>query len=115
MLRPDGELLFVTGSPGGPRIITTVMQTISNVVDFRMGVVQAVHAPRVHHQHLPDEIRYEGGGLPEETMAGLRAMGHTLVQHGGVMGDVQAIMVLPDGTLEGISDPRRGGVALGLN
>ncbi len=111
---PNGELLFVTGTPGGATIITTVFQTISNVVDFGMDVVRAVNAPRVHHQHLPDRIQYENGGLRPEVVEALRALGHTVDERGGISGDVQAIMVLPDGTLAAHSDPRRGGVALGL-
>ena len=60
----DGALFLVSGTPGGATIITTVLQTLFNVVDHGMNVVQAVHAPRVHHQHLPDQIFFEHGGLP---------------------------------------------------
>ena len=111
--RPDGELFFVTGTPGGATIITTVFQTIVNVVDYGMNVVQAVNAPRVHHQHLPDQIFYENGGLEAEVVAALEARGHTMVERSGVSGDVQAIIVMPDGTLQAASDPRRGGTAVG--
>ena len=120
----DGGLFLVTGTPGGATIITTVLQTIMNVVDHGMNVVQAVHAPRVHHQHLPDRIFFEYRGLPEATVRALEALGHTVEQRdpgppdayfaGGVSGDVQLIMVMPDGSLEGWSDPRRGGMALGF-
>ncbi|MDT8341223.1 MAG: gamma-glutamyltransferase [Longimicrobiales bacterium] len=110
---PAGGLFLVTGTPGGSTIITTVFQTISNVVDHGMNVSQAVLAPRVHHQHLPDQIFYEPDGLSAGTVAALRALGHTVVERGDVSGDVQAIAVLPDGTLAGQSDPRRGGAALG--
>ena len=113
VLRPDGELFFVTGTPGGATIITTVFQTIVNVVDYGMNVVQAVNAPRVHHQHLPDQVRYEQGGLPPEVVSDLEARGHTLVERGDISGDVEAIMVMPDGTLEAAADPRRGGAAVG--
>ena len=113
VLRPDGELFFVTGTPGGATIITTVFQTIVNVVDYGMNVVQAVNAPRVHHQHLPDQLRYEQGGLPPEVVSDLEARGHTLVERGDISGDVEAIMVMPDGTLEAAADPRRGGAAVG--
>lgn len=112
VLDPEGELFMVTGTPGGSTIITTVFQTISNVVDFGMNVVQAVHAPRIHHQHLPDQIFYELGGLTPETVAALEAMGHTVVERDGISGDVQAIIRLPDGLLTAASDPRRGGTAL---
>ena len=110
---PAGELFFVSGTPGGSTIITTVFQTIVNVVDFGMSVSQAVHAPRVHHQHLPDQLYYENQGLHPSVVETLEALGHTVQQRGGTSGDVQAIMVLPDGTLAARSDPRLGGTALG--
>jgi gamma-glutamyltranspeptidase/glutathione hydrolase len=113
VLDPAGELHMVTGTPGGATIITTVLQTILNVVDHGMTVSQAVQAPRVHHQHLPDQIWYEAGSLSPETLSGLRELGHTLVERGGVSGDVQAIVIAGDGRLEAFSDPRRGGAAAG--
>ena len=67
------------GSPGGPTIINTVLQTILNVVDFKMNVQDAVDQPRIHHQWLPDEIRVERGISPD-TMDLLRSMGHKVVQ-----------------------------------
>jgi gamma-glutamyltranspeptidase/glutathione hydrolase len=119
VLRPDGSLFFVVGSPGGATIITNVFQNIMNVVDYGMSVVEAVHAPRLHHQHLPDRIDYERGALDSATIAELEAMGHTLRERHNedalypYIGDIQAIMVLPDGTRQGVSDPRRGGAAVG--
>ena len=110
VLDPGGKLFMVLGSPGGPTIITTVFQTIANVVDHGMSLGQAVVAPRVHHQHLPDRIDVEPGGLPESVVAELRAMGHIVIED-DYSGDIQAIRVLQDGTLEGFSDPRRGGRA----
>lgn len=112
VLAPSGDLRMVTGTPGGSTIITTVFQTISNVLDYDMNVVQAVNAPRVHHQHLPDQIFYEAGGLDAGTVSALEALGHTMVERGGVSGDVQAILLV-DGVLTAWSDPRRGGVARG--
>jgi gamma-glutamyltranspeptidase/glutathione hydrolase len=112
VLAPDGSLLMVTGTPGGATIITTVFQTISNVLDYGMNVVQAVSAPRVHHQHLPDQIYYEEDGLDDATVAALEALGHTLVERGGISGDVQMIL-MADGVMTAWSDPRRGGKALG--
>jgi gamma-glutamyltranspeptidase/glutathione hydrolase len=119
VVRPDGSLLLVVGSPGGSTIITNVFQNIVNVVDYGMTVVEAVHAPRLHHQHLPDRIEYEPGALDSATIAALEAMGHTLRERYSeaalypYIGDIQAIMVLPDGTRQGVSDPRRGGAAVG--
>ena len=109
----DGELFFLTGSPGGGTIITTVFQTIVNVVDFGMNAAQAVNAPRVHHQHLPDHVNWENGGLRPEVVRELEARGHVLQERGGISGDVQAILVLPDGTLSAYADQRRAGLALG--
>jgi gamma-glutamyltranspeptidase/glutathione hydrolase len=113
VLDPQGRLRMVTGTPGGSTIITTVFQTLSNVIDHGMTVSQAVLAPRVHHQHLPDQIYFEAGGLSPETVATLESMGHTVVERADVSGDVQAIMVGPDGALTGQSDPRRGGAVAG--
>jgi gamma-glutamyltranspeptidase/glutathione hydrolase len=120
VLRSDGSLLLVLGSPGGATIITNVFQNIMNVVDYGMDIVTAVHVPRLHHQHLPDRIDYERGALDPATVAALEAMGHTLNERYDpdalypYIGDIQAVMVLPDGTLEAVSDPRRGGVAVGF-
>jgi gamma-glutamyltranspeptidase / glutathione hydrolase len=112
VLGPGGDLRMVTGTPGGSTIITTVFQTISNVLDYGMNVAQAVNAPRVHHQHLPDQVFYEEDGLDAATVAALEALGHTVVERREVSGDVQAILV-QNGRLTAWSDPRRGGVALG--
>ena len=71
-------------------------------------------APRLHHQHLPDELRYEHGGLAPATVEQLRAMGHKVEERPGFQGDVQSILIRPDGVLVGVSDPRRGGAAVGL-
>jgi gamma-glutamyltranspeptidase/glutathione hydrolase len=89
------------------------MQTILNTIDHGMGVAAAVNAPRVHHQHLPDVMRYEKGGLRPATVAGLEGMGHTL-KPVGEMCDVQAIAIGPDGLLTGAADPRGWGVARGF-
>jgi gamma-glutamyltranspeptidase/glutathione hydrolase len=112
VLDSRGSLRMVTGTPGGSTIITTVFQAISNVVDHGMNVAQAVNAPRVHHQHLPDEVEYEHGGLEPATVRALEALGHTVEERRGTSGDVQMIVV--QGTLlTGWSDPRSGGKAMG--
>jgi gamma-glutamyltranspeptidase/glutathione hydrolase len=111
----DGKLSFVLGSPGGPTIINTVLQVLLNVVDHRMNLAQAVHAPRIHHQWLPDEVRHEPFGLAPEVAAALREKGHRLAARPGYLGDVQAVMIEPaTGTLLGASDPRSpDGLAVG--
>jgi gamma-glutamyltranspeptidase/glutathione hydrolase len=110
----DGELFLVLGSPGGPTIITTVMQVLVNVIDFGMSLPQAVNAPRIHHQHLPDVIQYESGGLPPAVVDSLRALGQNVDERGGTSGNVQGIMVLSDGTRVGHSDPRGTGTSAGF-
>lgn len=105
ILSRDGRLALVTGSPGGRTIINTVLLTILNVVDFGMNVQDAVDAPRFHHQWLPDRISYERWGLSPDTIALLRAKGHTLADIGS-QGVAQAIVLSADGVLEGGADRR---------
>jgi gamma-glutamyltranspeptidase / glutathione hydrolase len=101
----DGEVFLATGSPGGSRIITTVLQMIMNVVDHGMNVAEASVFPRVHHQWLPEELRVEEG-LSPDTIALLEGMGHTVVVKPS-MGSTQSIMRHADGALFGASDTRR--------
>ncbi|MGD8288076.1 MAG: gamma-glutamyltransferase [Gemmatimonadota bacterium] len=114
VLDSAGDLALVLGAPGGSTIITTVFQVISNIVDHGMSLVDAVAAPRVHHQHLPDRISVEPGGLAAEVVERLRAMGHEVKEAREPWGDVEAVGVGPAGVLEGVADPRRGGTALGI-
>jgi gamma-glutamyltranspeptidase/glutathione hydrolase len=109
----NGKSFLVVGSPGGSRIITTVLQVIVNVIDHGMNVQEAVDAPRFHHQWLPDEIRLERQGFPADVVSALTALGHqTSVQPD--MGDVHAIMIDPKtGARLGASDPRMNGRTLG--
>ena len=103
----DGGLYLVTGSPGGPTIINTVLQVVTNVIDFGMPVMQAVEAPRVNHQWLPDELSYERYGLSRDTVALLEAKGHTVVDLGRYQGEAETILVEPDsGLRHGAADPR---------
>ncbi len=99
----DSKPYIVTGSPGGSRIITTVTQIISNVIDHDMNIAEATHAPRIHDQWLPDEIRIEKA-LNIDTVKKLESMGHT-VSPKSVMGSTQSIMLTPNGVY-GSSDPR---------
>src|SRR5918911_1038784 len=116
VMRKDGSLWFTVGSPGGPRIITAVLQVIVNVIDYQMNIQEAVDAPRIHHQWLPDEIRFEPYGLSADTVGALNARGHKLelrpefrgYTRRGYMGDVQSIMIEEGtGVRLGASDSRR--------
>jgi len=107
----DGRPFLITGSPGGGRIITTVLQIIINVIDFDMNISEATNAVRVHHQWLPDELQAERG-LNEDTVNILREMGYRVVI-GRTVGVAESIMKKGD-HLYGASDPRRpGGLAAG--
>jgi gamma-glutamyltranspeptidase / glutathione hydrolase len=108
----DGKLLLVTGSPGGPTIINTVLQVISNVVDHGMPVMQAVEAPRIHHQWMPDVLTYERYGISKDTAALLTAKGHTLKERvsyeGAYQGDAETVFVDPKTNVRhGAADPRK--------
>lgn len=110
----EGKLWFAIGSPGGPTIINTVMQVISNVVDYEMTIQQAIDAPRVHHQWLPDQIVYETMGLIADTINVLRGMGHKLTDRPRYMGDAHGIMIEEKTNMRlGASDPRLNGRAIG--
>lgn len=112
MVFKDGRLFLVIGSPGGPRIITTVIQAIVNVIDFGMDVAAAVSAPRLHQQWLPDRVYAERGRLSARARALLSRRGHTIKNY-IIACNAQAVMVAPDGSLLGASDPRAIGVPLG--
>ena len=104
----DGKLMLVTGSPGGSRIISTVLQVVSNVVDHQMNIAQALAAPRIHHQWKPDVLFVEEGISPD-TLGILRSKGHQ-IRHGATSGSANSILVTPEG-LQGASDPRQRGTA----
>lgn len=108
----DGKPVLVTGSPGGSRIISTVLQVIVNVLDYDMNIAAAVAAPRLHHQWLPDEVRIENG-FPGETVAALKAMGHRIVEPMGQT-SANSIAVTLDALL-GAPDPRTRGAAAAGN
>ena len=107
VLDSTNNLYMVVGTPGGPRIITMVYHVISNVIDHHMSLADAVAAPRMHHQALPDVVRLERNGFSEATIADLKERGYD-VQEGGYSGDVEAIIRTAQGW-EGVSDPRYGG------
>jgi gamma-glutamyltranspeptidase/glutathione hydrolase len=120
-----GDVKLVLGSPGGSTIITTVLQVILNVLVHDLQLDEAVGMPRFHHQWLPDETRVEAAGIPQAALENLEKMGH-VIREVNALGDVHAILVeRPRGEgaskasgdapalLIGVSDPRRGGAALG--
>jgi len=109
VLDEAGRLELVTGTPGGSTIITTVLQIVTDQIDFGLPPQTAVNAPRFHHQNLPNQIFYEHGGLDPATIADLESRGHELRERDGTSGDVESIYVGVDGTLYGASDPRGGG------
>ena len=106
---PAGRLCFVGGSPGGPKIISTVAQVLLGVIDDGLDVQTAAARPRVHHQWLPDRLDAEWG-VPDATLAALRALGWT-VEQTDRFGAANCVVVRyrRDGTytLEGSADPRR--------
>ncbi|HDZ5018207.1 TPA: gamma-glutamyltransferase [Campylobacter jejuni] len=102
----DGKVFMVVGSPGGSRIITTVLQVISNVIDHKMDISTAVEAPRFHMQWLPDEIRIEPFGIIKDVQNNLEKMGYKITEK-PYMGDVNAIMIDPKtGKIVGSMDTR---------
>src|SRR4051812_9411343 len=107
----DNRPVLVTGSPGGSRIISTVLQVIVNVLDYQMDVRQAVSAPRLHHQWMPDEVRVEKG-FSDAVVADLRARGHKIEEPMGRT-SANSILITPD-ALVGAPDPRsKGATAAG--
>ena len=102
----DGKPVLVTGSPGGSRIISTVLQVIVDIIDYHMDVAAAVAAPRLHHQWMPDEVRVERG-FPDEVLAELKNRGHRIVEPMGQT-SANSILVTSNGLL-GAPDPRTRG------
>jgi gamma-glutamyltranspeptidase / glutathione hydrolase len=105
IIEKDGKLKMVVGTPGGSTIITSVFQTIVNVIDFKMTATDAVSAPRFHHQWLPDVIQNEENCLSLETRAKLESIGHIFKPRKSI-GKVEAILVNENNKLEGAADPR---------
>ena len=105
----DGRAWFATGSPGGSRIITTVLQMIVNVIDHGMNIAEAEAAPRMHHQWLPDVLQLESGFSPD-TIRILESRGHAVAASQWSMGSLQTV-AWKDGVFRGSSDPRRPNAA----
>ena len=113
VLDPKGGLLLVTGARGGPRIISATSQIILNVIDHRMSLADAMSAPRLHHQALPDSIRLEAGGFDPSVIARLRAMGHYVYELNSGIAAAASVMRVKGG-YEGMDDPRSHGGAAGF-
>ncbi|RDU71541.1 gamma-glutamyltransferase, partial [Helicobacter aurati] len=107
ILLKENQVFMVVGTPGGSRIITTILQVISNVIDHGMNLAQAVEVPRFHHQWMPDELRIESFAFSKDTQNILQKMGYKIVELPD-MGDVNAIIRdMKTGVYYGVPDPRK--------
>jgi gamma-glutamyltranspeptidase/glutathione hydrolase len=115
IIEKDGALWMCVGSPGGSKIITSVMQTILNVYEFDMNMQEAVNAPRFHHQWLPDVITFEPGVFSNDLFVELEEKGYSIEEKPSlVIGKVDAILIHDDGRLEGGADHRGDDSAAGF-
>ncbi|MFC7319785.1 gamma-glutamyltransferase [Halobacillus campisalis] len=113
MVFKDGEPYLSLGSPGGPTIITSVFQTLVNVIDYDMPLKDAIEEPRIYSASYP-QIRWEDG-IPDDVRATMEDWGHQWQSSPGEIGNVQAVRVLEDGSYEGAADSSRAGTAIGLD
>ena len=115
IVEKNGKLKMVVGTPGGSTIITSVLQNILNVVEYDMGMQESVNKARFHHQWMPDNIRMEPNGFDSITKANLKKLGYEIIERNSlIIGRVDAILVLPNGKLEGGADPRGDDAAVGF-
>jgi len=114
IIEKNGKLFMVVGTPGGTTIITSVFQTILNVIEHKMTMQEAVSAKRIHSQWLPDSIEAETGALLVDDSVTLTNTGHAIQLRTDGIGRVDAILVLSDGKLEGGADPRGDDTAEGF-
>jgi gamma-glutamyltranspeptidase/glutathione hydrolase len=107
IVEKNGNLFMVLGTPGGSTIITSVLQTILNVYDFKMGMQEAVNAPRFHHQWIPDVITFEPNGFSSSTLKKLKEKGYIISEKNNtIIGKVDAILKMTNGKLEAGADKR---------
>lgn len=102
----NDSLSMVLGTPGGSTIITTVAQVFLNVAEFGMSMQQAVSAPRIHHQWMPDHISFDAFGIRKADQLSLEAKGHTVKERRGTAGRADCIYIDSHGKLYGGADPR---------
>ena len=115
IVEQNGKLKMVVGTPGGSTIITSVLQNILNVAVYNMGMQESVNQPRFHHQWLPDVIRMEPNGFSTKTKTALESLGYEILEKKSlIIGRVDAILVLPNGKLEGGADKRGDDAAVGF-
>ena len=115
LVEKDNKLWMTLGTPGGSTIITSVLQTILNVYEFNMSMQQAVNAPRFHHQWLPDVVKVEATSFDSITIKELENKGYVIdYKNASSIGKVDAILVLPDGSLEAGADKRGDDTAVGF-
>jgi gamma-glutamyltranspeptidase / glutathione hydrolase len=113
IVEKNGKLFFTVGTPGGSTIITSVFQTIVNVIDHKMDMQQAVNALKFHHQWKPDKIFFEKNSFSEKVLAGLKAKSYIMEEQKSTLGRMDCIMLRSNGTLEGASDARADNTSIG--